>query len=225
MIHALLAQVLPQPANVPPLPSPPLLPRLFLEQPTPLAVALVIATIVATAVLNRRGKAVQGTVAAAFGVLVAALIILATAIQTDREKIAAATEDLVNAAAAVDQTALNRMLAPDVRLLAQSRINEQVQREGPNLTDSGWDKTMILAQAEKHLKGQFKVSSAVILETQALLDGPTSGRTQVRIRAVPEIYNFPVVTWWRVTWRKGSDGQWQAIAIEPLDLGPAGRAR
>lgn len=225
MLHTLLAQFLPPPAKVPPLPSPPLLPRLFLEQPTPLAVALVIATIVSMAVLNRRGKAVQGTVAAAFGVLVAAVIILATAVQTDRERIAAATEDLVNAAAAVDQTALDRMLAPDVRLLAQARINEQVQREGPKLTDSGWDKATILAQADEYLKGPFKVSSAAVLETQALLDGPTSGRTQVRVRAVPEIYNFPVITWWRVTWRKGSDGQWQAIAIEPLDLGLAGRAR
>lgn len=210
----LIAQISPfgpQP-NIPPLPPPPLLTSLLLEHPAPLVGALGIAAVVAFAILNARGRARQAGIAGLALLLAAAgLYTLATLIQTDREKISEETKALIGAAAHADSRALDAQMAPTCRLYTSLPIPEFT------VPSDGLGKAAILDGVVKAMGQQHHVDEAAVLELQAAIDGPTSGRTQVRVRTT--IDKVPVFSWWRITWQRGSDGDWKAAAIEPLHLG------
>jgi hypothetical protein len=173
---------------------------------------LIIAGIVTFIILNRRGKLRQGMLVGTGLIVVGIGVwILAAAVQTDREAITTQTRDLIGATARAQTTDLDRLLAPDARLFVSIRI------PGVTISSAGLDKADILKKVKQELGQAHTVSECAILETQAVIDAPGSGRSQVRVRAV--IDSFPTFSWWKVTWGRGNDGPWRATAIQPLDVG------
>lgn len=202
--------LLAQNTTVAPLASPPLLPRLFLEQPLPVVLLLVVLAVAAFVVLNGRSKARQGMLGGAALVAAAAGVwLLARFVQTDREAIMAQTGRLVGSTVRSDTAAMDRILAADARLFPGVRIPMV------DVPTQGWDKAGILKLAPENVS-RWQVEEAAVLEMQGRLDGPTSGRTQVRVRTL--VSRVPVISWWRITWRQGPDGAWTASAIEPLEI-------
>jgi hypothetical protein len=47
----------------------------------------------------------------------------------------------------------------------------------------------------------------------------------VRVRVVPERYEVPNASWWRVEWRRSPDGRWRVTEIQPLEIPYAALAR
>src|SRR5690606_7680261 len=81
---------------VTPLPDPPPLEWLLLEQPWPLAVALALAGVIGFTLLSRRGRPAAAMAAAlACFAAAAGLWGLATSVATERERMAEATRQLV----------------------------------------------------------------------------------------------------------------------------------
>jgi hypothetical protein len=208
---------IPGQVQVPSLPSPPLLQRLTLEEPGTLTVAFVVAAAIGFYVLNRQGKASRGFLAAAIGVgLAIGVQVLARLIETDRERIMGATAELVRTTAHADVEELSKLLAKEVRFSNDFDLtNSEVQ------TDKAWDRDEILAKVREYMTRRYALKEAAILETQGIIDRPGVGRTQVRVRAVPEAAGFPIISWWRIDWVKKDDG-WVVKGIQPMDLGLGG---
>lgn len=204
-------------APVPPLPGPPLWERLLLEEPVYLAGALGLAAIVAFVILNQRARLRTGAVAAVVLLLAAAgVMVLGTTVRTEREAMAESTASLVDAVARVDTAALDQLLASDVMLVSDFHIPELP------IASPGLGKNAILAAVGVTMR-RYPVKEHRILATQAQSTGPGIGRTQVRVRVVVE--GIPHTSWWKVDWRRGTDGRWRAIAIRPLDIPWAGPGR
>lgn len=206
-----IAGVLAQ-ARVAPLPSPPLVDRLFLESPLPVVAALVLGAVTAFAVLNRRGMPGRGVaIAGVLALAAGAVMVLAMLVQTPREQLTAATRDLVDAVATVDTPALERLLADDFR------FHNRLSIAALAVPAAGLDKPSLIALVEQEMDGPFAVKEHGVLQTQAVMDGPAVGRTQVRVRVVPESLGYPNASWWRIDWRRGPQG-WRVIGVEPLAI-------
>lgn len=201
---------------VPMLPAAPLFRRLLLEEPGTLTAVLVVAAIVGFYLFNRSGKTREAfwwalvVLVAAAGVQTAA-----RSIQTDREAILEATKELVRVTSRADTAALEPMLASDVRLSNDFNLARSEAQ-----FDS--DKAQILADVRTYLKDRFPLKECAILDTQGVIDRDGYGRTQVRIRAVPEALGFPNISWWRIDWQRQPDGSWLVRGIQPVDLGLKG---
>ena len=201
----------PASSNVPALPSPPIFERLFFEQPLAPAAFLVLAALAAAFILNNRGKLARGVL---LGSLLMALGLgvytLGAVVTTERERMARATRDLVDAVATVDIPATDRLLAPDARLFSRFRA------PGLSAPQQGMDKAGILAAVPAAL-GQYPLKEHAVQQVQAQSTGRGIGVTQVQVRVVPEATAFPHTSWWRISWRR--DGEvWRATAIEPVDV-------
>lgn len=205
--------------SVPPLPGPPLVERVLLEQPLPVVVLGVVAAAVAFFVLNRQGRATRAAVVglALLGVG-AAVAVVAGVVRTERERMAEATRELVMAAAGADVAGLTRLLSPDVRLFSR------FSAPGYGIGSAGIDREEILEKTVQ-LQRQFSVREAEVREVQSVSTGPGVGSTQVQVRVKVGAggMEFPYQSWWRVDWRRDASGRWLASAIEPVDLPMAGR--
>ena len=203
------------------LPSPPLVTRLILEDPLLLTAALIVAAIAAFFIYNARQKTKAAMAWCATGLALAAGVqILAFAITTDREKIIAATTPLVSATAAGDAARLDPMLDSTVRLTNDFNLAADELPHG-----QGWDKAQILAQVRSYLGEKWRIKEAAILEVQGIIDGEGRGRTQVRVRATPDVTEFPIISWWRLDWKKSAKGAWLVTGIQPIDVGLPSRFR
>lgn len=204
---------------VPSLPEPPLVRRLLLEDPNMITAALVVAAIAGFYFLNRKSRPREAFFWC-FSVLLAAAGLqgLARGVETEREVLLRVTTRLVSVTSKADAASLSSMLSSDCRLsndfnLADHRIPFDA------------DKQQILGAVRSFLKDQYPLKECAILETQAVVDGDAAGRTQVRIRAVPEALGAPIISWWRMDWKRGSSGEWLVRGIQPMDLGLAGGSR
>jgi hypothetical protein len=214
----LVGQIVPPetPGRVAALPGPPLWEAALLEQPIYLAAALILAAVVVATLLNRRGRARQGVLAAAGLVALAAgTLILGGLVKTEREQMTAATESLVEATARVDARALEHALAPDATLFSDLHL------PGVPSAQSGLDKEATIRAVQMAL-GAHPLKEYRVLEVQAQSLAPGMGRTQARVRVSFEEMPAPHISWWRVDWRRSADGVWRATAITPLDVPWAG---
>lgn len=189
-------------ASVAPLPSAPFLERFVLENPWPAVILLGLLAIAVFVVLNTRAKVRQGLIAAGVMMALAGGCYLASVlVTTPREQMKRATRELVGATARVDLIELDRLLADDLSV----RVTGLARSAGKSET---------MDAVENRLGRQYRVKEHAILETQATLDGPRLGRTQVRVRVGSEYGVLP--SWWRVDWELGPDEEWRARRIEAL---------
>lgn len=195
------------------LPSPPFLESLFLENPLPLVLALVLAALVAVGVGNQRAKLIAGiaTGAVLLG-LAAGAYMTATVIETDRERISRGAVSLVDAVANADARIASLYLNDPVRTRRLPRDQEWPRSELEALisraTDTG-------------------VSEVEVTAIQAHLDGPRVARTQIRVRGrTPQGPTLP--TWWLLNWQRpeiepeglpiNDIGGWVVVTIEPVSI-------
>jgi hypothetical protein len=215
VILAQFSQFLPAPPS--PLPSPPIIERLLFEQPW--GPALLIAGCAAGVWFFAKGK-LRAPIAAALLVLAAGLVVMAHLVHTDRERMTQATNDLVDAVASADVAAIDRLLAPDARAYSRYHI------PGYSGGQTGMDKGEILAQVPVVIRAN-PISEHRVQELQAQSRGPGVGTTQALIKIVVRAeqlgQEIPVQSWWRLDWRRDSDGLWRATAIEPVSI-PAAAA-
>jgi hypothetical protein len=206
----LLAQ-LPQVNPPPPLPPGPFLERVLFEQPFGLVTGLALAAVVAFVILNRRGQARAGLISGAtLALLAAGAYLLSAIVETPREQIARAARSLVDATAAADTRAIAPMLAPDARLVSRFRI------PGEPIGEAGLDKEGIIAAVEHALGRSHPLKDHSVKEVQSQIDGPASGRTQVKVWVQLEM-GVPNTSWWLIRWRRDGE-QWRATSIEPLEI-------
>jgi len=195
------------------LPSPPFLESLFLEDPLPLVLALVLAALVAVGVGNQRARLIAGiaTGAVLLG-LAAGAYMTATVIETDRERISRGSVSLVGAVARGDARIASLYLADPVRTRALPADREWPRSELESLiaraTDTG-------------------VTDVEVTAIQAHLDGPRVARTQIRVRgATPQGPTLP--TWWMLNWQRPAEDPgglpvndvsgWVVVTIEPVSI-------
>jgi hypothetical protein len=199
---------------VPQLPSPPLLAANLFESPWIVIVVLLLAGFVAFFILNARAKARHGLAALAAAVLLAGAVWLtASLVTTERERLADRTRALINATANVQLSELRSMLAEN----AQVRLNGFLLRSS---------RQSILDDVDRVLAKQYPVKSVSISTPTAVVDGPNSARTQVRVSARVDnmSYDAPVGSWWRIDWRRSlsptgeGEGEWTVAGLEMLQI-------
>lgn len=177
---------------------------LLLENPWPLVIVFAgMAAVLWAAFRGRRARAwwAGGPVVGAVAVYV-----LSALVETPGERLRARTVELVAAATRADGAALEGLLAPDAVLY--------VPGGGASL-----DRGEILSRVRDDLGGRFRVSAWAVLGTQWEAAGE-EGRTQVKVRVVPEATGFPNISWWRVDWAMDPPGVWRVTRIEPVSLTP-----
>jgi hypothetical protein len=155
---------------------------------------------------RRARAAALGAVAVAIGLSVAARLIV-----TDRERMAETTVELVRATATVDLPTLEELLARDCIAMTAAPF------AGVPFGRDGVDRATLLGYVQGYLGGNYRVAEYGVLETQVQFNGPTSARTQVRVRATSEKFGTPLISWWRIDWRKTTGG-WKAVLIELLEM-------
>ncbi len=198
--------------NVPPLPKPPILESLVFESPTLLIVALAAVALAAFFGFRAQGQTSRGSLITGAAIILAgALLLVSRLVTTPREHMQQRTRDLVRAVAEVDIPALNGLLAPDARLIAD-RFRVVAGMDGAS-------REQIIAGVQDTIGRQHRVEDWAVLKLQATQDGPAVGRTQTQVRVNSGGINF---SWWKIDWRLQEDGQWRAVGIEPLFISGVG---
>ena len=192
----------------PPLPPAPLPDRLLLEHPLPAVLVLLLGGLIALWVLRRAGKLRFGLAAGGAGVALAiAAYVLATLVERPRETLKAQTRALIGAVAEVDRRALDELLDGSA----------QVRLTGAGIRLDALGKGEIIGRTEEYMAGAYAVEEWSVMSLQAVADGPEVGRTQVRVRVIPEATRFPTSSWWAVDWEK-IGGAWRVVEIELLQV-------
>jgi hypothetical protein len=210
-------------SGVPSLPGAPVLTRLLLEEPLLLTGALIAVSVAIFFVFNSQGKVKKAVLWGGVGLAVSVgVLILANAVETDREKIIAATTPLVRVTAAADTSRLSPMLHDEVQLSNDQSLAADQLPHGQS-----WNKDQILTQVTKYLGGEMRLKpkETAIIQVDGVIDSPGRGRTQLQVRVVPELYEFPSISWWRIDWKQDQAGDWKVIGIQPLDVGLPGARR
>lgn len=198
--------------NVPPLPKPPALESLVFESPTLLIVALGAVALAAFFGFRAQGQTSRGSLIAGMAIVLSgALLLVSRLVTTPREHMQQRTRELVRAVAEVNIPALNGLLAPDARLIAD-RFRVVAGMDGA-------DREQIIAGVEERIGGRYRVEDWAVLKLQATQDGPAVGRTQTQVRVNAGGLNF---SWWKIDWRLQEDGQWRVVGIEPLFISGVG---
>ncbi|MBL8991402.1 MAG: hypothetical protein JNJ48_07470 [Phycisphaerae bacterium] len=198
--------------GVPLLPAPPMLERVLFEQPLPGAVALLAAGVVAFAVLNRAGRGRQGLGAAALSLFLAgAVVVLATAVKTEREELQGLAVRVIERVMAADGAEVDRRLADSVTLRLLGRTSPMGKPE-------------ILRHVTGRTLERYGVREHTVRSVQAVIDGPGVARTQVRVRVQTDLTGAPVGSWWLLHWRRDAAQQWRIVGIEAqqIDFVPPG---
>ncbi len=191
-------------ADPDPLPRAPLWEWLVFDQ-TWIAVGVLAALgLVAFHVLGTRGRG-RGAWWALGGaaVLAGAVVVASEFVATARTRMVDSARTLVGAVARADGPVIAGELAPDATLRAW-------------LFADDLDKSAIVREVVSRMRGEFEVKSHAIVRVQSCLDGPETGRVQVKVRVVPRVAEFPHLSWWRLHYRREGDGSWRVTHIEPL---------
>lgn len=200
-------------AAVQPLPEPGFFGTIFDGQPWLVSAVILLAGIAAWVVLRNQNQPRRAGAAVLAALAIAAVLnIAARLIVTDRERLSQATLELVRATAKADTAQLGDMLAPDVVTIVSQSL------PGVPIPSDGMGKDALLELVSAMLGRQYTLKEYGVLDTQVQITGPAAARTQVRVRATPEFSGMPVLSWWRIDWRKSGE-EWKAVLIEPLEIG------
>lgn len=181
---------------------------LLFEQPWIFMAVSLLAGLIASVWMKRKGQPGKGIVLLLCGAMLAGgFFSLAKIVVTERERVAWRMRELLQATASADTPALAALLDPAARM-------NYFKAPG------GLDKAGILEAVNADLGHTYRLKDWSIQELQI---APTSANstgamsTQMRVRVTPEAWNFPHTSWWSVDWKK--DGTtWRVIRIRPLSI-------
>lgn len=175
----------------------------ILEQPLVGALTLAAVGIAAWAMLKRRDQPKLGlSIGAGMIALAAAVAVIGSLIETDRERIEDSSREFVVAAVAGDIAALDRLILANAALAISGRT----------AADDGRDRIEQLSQAQAQAG---VIESWRVSRMQSTLDGPNVGTTQFRARVTARV-GGPTLTWWKLHWRRDAQGVWRIWAIDCL---------
>ncbi len=189
------------------LPAPPALEHWALEQPLPLAGALLLGGIVGFVLGMRRDQARAGAGILAAGIALAASVFgLAWMVTTPREEIAAETRRLIERTAASDDLSVGQLLSDNVVLVSSGAM-----------ASFGKDDLLMIVRGFH----EFRISEWDQKLRGASIDGPGTGRTEVLVRARTEYAGGMFVpSVWQMGWRRSGEG-WRVSRIECLSISGA----
>lgn len=195
-----------QNAQPDPLPEPGGLARHLLEEPWSLAIGLVVVALAAHFILRSRGMGRAGLLCAGVGVLLAAAVVaLASMVQTPREMLLADTRRLVEAAYAADEATVAALLDTDVRLQVLQRASDR-------------NRTYMLEQVRSRLPERYHVSSIDIRGVRAAVNSAGAGQSQISVTAQTTLGPIPTV--WLLSWRQSRpDAPWKVYHIQAQQIG------
>lgn len=193
-------------ADPPPLAPGPIVERLTLESPAPLIACLGVAAL-AVWLASREPARKKGRMAA--GLLVVAAVgvgVLASLVETTPELLSRRSRELVAMVAAADADGLSGRLEPNVVLIT-------FEREGAQPLDE-----IVQRVASEFARGgRLELKDYGVLEVQASNETPRRGRVQIKVRATLAS-GIPGVSWWRLDFHLGDDGEWRVSGIQPLAI-------
>lgn len=188
--------------------DPPFWSTLLFEQPLPLVVvAAVLGVGLTVGAARSRRVVLLGVAGACFG-LAAGVFIIAALITTDRELLLEQTQRLVDLAAPLDAAGMAQL------------INAQA-------TVRGGDGRVYLTAGDvlpelQLIDGRFGDLDHRITTIAAEARGRGEGVTQIDVRT--QWRDRPLLTRWRLTWRKNAAGDFEVVRIEwlehPLGVSP-----
>ena len=198
--------ILQPPPSLPGLPDPAFLPHALFENPIPPVILSIALGLAAYAIATRLNRRRLGVLAAAVGLsLGAAVVLVATLVETKRERVQAQTRSLVAAVAEADTAALDRMLADDAMLFYKG-------------SQAGLTKDAILAWVGEHLGpgSLYAVTDHRTGEIQAEI-GPSGrvARTRATVAVTPT-EGGPSRFICMIQWQETTPGRRTAIEIDPL---------
>lgn len=202
----------PDEGALPPLTPAPMLERLLYESPTIPVALLAIAAIFAAAAALRSRRKTPGLIGAALLALLATgVYFTARSVTTPRERLGQRAAELVEAVAGSDVPGVRALLADPFRIGPSDHASGSAARV-PRITSS--DQLVSVMTTRLGSPGSF-IGSCQILETRTGLDGPATGRTQVRVRVRGPQGELFGHSWWEVEWRLLDDA-WLATRIEAI---------
>ncbi len=186
--------------------DPPILPYLVLEEPWMLMLTLAGVGVVLWVIGGQRASrrlrwASLGLIASSGGVYV-----LATVVQTDRERLITATQSLVEATAPLDASTIRSRLGPHATL------------SGPD-GDPWLPAGELLDELESALR-RYEVEEHRIASVGAEA-GDRVGRSVLDLRTTMEdsVYaGLPVRTVWVLTWTREPDGRWRVSDLRWMQV-------
>ncbi len=181
----------------------PLIERIFLEQPLPLAFGLGVLGLLLAAWYLRRAepkRALFGLIPIGMGV---AVFLIGQFVTTDRQRVADLTRDFISSIAEPDATTIRNALVEGAEL----RAHTQRWRKD--------DLVEFVRRAEAG-GGAYDIPPRVVIESyrirqiRAALDSPTIARTQVNVTATAN--GRPQATWWELDFDRTPDG-WKIRSV------------
>lgn len=200
------------PQNLPSLADPPAIEHLTLEQPIPLVIGLVLVSLLWLALCARRGKPHLGGTGAITGLaLSAGVVLLAWSVQTPRERVGTLTRELVDLVASGDAPGVDRLLAPDARVVFAG--------------NNAWDQDRVLAFVRTRGGVEAGVESHRTVRTpvEVRAGAGAFSRPEVLVRAAGDANPSRVIV--LLSWRRGGEAGWEVSQVEPLWVQGWGRVR
>lgn len=190
----------------PPLTPGPIVERLTLESPAPLIACFLVAALAfwlaSREPARRRGRVVAGILL----VMAVGVGVLSSVVETTPELLSRQSRELVSLVAAADADALSGRLEPGVVLIT-------FEREGAEPLDM-----IVQRVASEFAKGgRLELRDYGVLEVQASSETPRRGRVQIKVRATLAS-GIPGVSWWRLDYHLGDDGEWRVSGVQPLAI-------
>jgi hypothetical protein len=186
-----------------PIADPPLAPHLLFESPWPIVAVLVVVAVGLGIAGTRRANGRLQLAGAALVVLACGAWLLAWAVTTDREAVMARTEQLVQATAPLAMGEVRRLVAEDAIIT------------GPN-GEVWYDWSVAQDQLQRTLT-TWPVTDQTIRGLAVEVQGDAA-RSALDLRTTLEAAGLPMPSTWLLTWRRTSDGGWQATEIRWLTL-------
>ncbi len=199
----------PDEGSLPALPDTPILEHWLYEAPLlPVGVLVIVGFVVLITTVRRQKKAPSLIVAAVLFVLAAGVYLTAGRVTTDREILIDRTAELVASVAEGNADGVRAILAEPFRISPSDNAAGTARRV-PQISDFEQIRTAISKWIVPF------VGSHQILETRAGMDGPSIGRTLVRVRVRMPDGGLLGHSWWEIEWRASGD-QWLATRIESI---------
>ncbi len=178
---------------------------LFLEQPWPLVIALLLVTVALTTVGRRQQRPIWRDVGWSMVAVAAVVLVVARQVETDREQLMRQTRELVQAAQSpMDVQSVDRLLADDVVLVGPDR-GLWLEREG------------ILAKLRQiDRKRVVEGQSVGALNATVTDSGEGLSRLSLHTQLGGPYHQPAIGTQWVLHWRQADDGHWRLHEIEWL---------
>ncbi len=184
-------------------PAAPLWERMLLESPILTGTLVLILGILARVGARSADRPRLGDGLLLAGVLLGGgVATLATLVETDRERIAAASEAFVRAAATSDVRAAERLLAPNIAIGSGGAAVDR---------DRGW-----LLAGIREMDGVIDSHNYYPMGVRSERPAFATSRFRVGATFTAAAGGGSVPSHWELDWRKGPDGDWTIVKIECL---------